>query len=124
MFCVCCNQFAFSILYFTYLFFYSSRSRHTRCALVTGVQTCALPISAIFASRPRAAWMQLFIEHDVPGGPANTRRELARDPHFLARDNIYEAEHPGIGALRLTGTPVTTVGQDSEPAPAPAQWQH
>src|SRR3546814_6721574 len=27
------------------LFFYSSRSRHTTCALVTGVQTCALPIS-------------------------------------------------------------------------------
>src|SRR3546814_3688223 len=27
------------------LFFLSSRRRHTRCALVTGVQTCALPIS-------------------------------------------------------------------------------
>src|SRR3546814_9377360 len=26
------------------LFFFSSRRRHTRCALVTGVQTCALPI--------------------------------------------------------------------------------
>src|SRR3546814_8376996 len=26
------------------VFFFSSRSRHTRCALVTGVQTCALPI--------------------------------------------------------------------------------
>src|SRR3546814_18898796 len=26
-------------------FFVSSRRRHTRCALVTGVQTCALPIS-------------------------------------------------------------------------------
>src|SRR3546814_19968065 len=27
-------------------FFFSSRRRHTRCALVTGVQTCALPISS------------------------------------------------------------------------------
>src|SRR3546814_3043221 len=26
------------------IFFFSSRRRHTRCALVTGVQTCALPI--------------------------------------------------------------------------------
>src|SRR3546814_8104813 len=26
------------------LLFFSSRRRHTRCALVTGVQTCALPI--------------------------------------------------------------------------------
>src|SRR3546814_941453 len=27
------------------MFFFASRRRHTRCALVTGVQTCALPIS-------------------------------------------------------------------------------
>src|SRR3546814_8559684 len=27
------------------ILFFSSRRRHTRCALVTGVQTCALPIS-------------------------------------------------------------------------------
>src|SRR3546814_2897994 len=26
------------------VFFFSSRRRHTRCALVTGVQACALPI--------------------------------------------------------------------------------
>src|SRR3546814_2113268 len=26
------------------ILFFSSRRRHTRCALVTGVQTCALPI--------------------------------------------------------------------------------
>src|SRR3546814_2039493 len=28
-----------------FFFFFSSRRRHTSCALVTGVQTCALPIS-------------------------------------------------------------------------------
>src|SRR3546814_5712201 len=32
----------FSVRFF--IFFFSSRRRHTRCALVTGVQTCALPI--------------------------------------------------------------------------------
>src|SRR3546814_10446942 len=35
--CVCCEDFFF--------FFFSSRRRHTIWALVTGVQTCALPIS-------------------------------------------------------------------------------
>src|SRR3546814_12973100 len=34
--------------------FFSSRRRHTRCALVTGVQTCALPISA----SPGTGWQQ------------------------------------------------------------------
>src|SRR3546814_4831534 len=32
------------LLYCLLFFFFSSRRRHTRCALVTGVQTCALPI--------------------------------------------------------------------------------
>src|SRR3546814_14373509 len=39
----------FLFLFFLF-FFFSSRRRHTRCALVTGVQTCALPIS----ERPHA----------------------------------------------------------------------
>src|SRR3546814_10006809 len=33
-------------------FFCSSRRRHTRCALVTGVQTCALPIFCLVAMEP------------------------------------------------------------------------
>src|SRR3546814_19322126 len=33
------------VLFVLFYFFFSSRRRHTRCALVTGVQTCALPIS-------------------------------------------------------------------------------
>src|SRR3546814_11758635 len=33
-------------------FFFSSRRRHTRCALVTGVQTCALPIYPVFPVMP------------------------------------------------------------------------
>src|SRR3546814_9643516 len=34
------------LLSFCFLLFFSSRRRHTSCALVTGVQTCALPIFA------------------------------------------------------------------------------
>src|SRR3546814_11767274 len=34
------------------MFFFSSRRRHTRCALVTGVQTCALPISTDLPKQP------------------------------------------------------------------------
>src|SRR3546814_1255565 len=39
------------------IFFFSSRRRHTRCALVTGVQTCALPISSL---REMPAWILLL----------------------------------------------------------------
>src|SRR5881409_4266799 len=38
---------------FFFFFFFSSRRRHTRCETVTGVPTCALPISCRFdAPRP------------------------------------------------------------------------
>src|SRR3546814_1217294 len=38
-----------------FCFFFSSRRRHTRCALVTGVQTCALPIGTIGIAHTRWA---------------------------------------------------------------------
>src|SRR3546814_1086083 len=43
-----------------WLFFLSSRRRHTRCALVTGVQTCALPISPfdVPAGHTEASWLR------------------------------------------------------------------
>src|SRR3546814_11382075 len=37
------------------MFFFSSRRRHTRCALVTGVQTCALPIFHICSRGARGS---------------------------------------------------------------------
>src|SRR3546814_8267721 len=36
-------------MYVILLFFFSSRRRHTKCALVTVVQTCALPISLSYS---------------------------------------------------------------------------
>src|SRR3546814_10259241 len=36
-----------------WFFFFSSRRRHTRCALVTGVQTCALPIYRVSLAEPQ-----------------------------------------------------------------------
>src|SRR3546814_482195 len=37
-------------------FFFSSRRRHTRCALVTGVQTCALPIYRLHVRQRQRGW--------------------------------------------------------------------
>src|SRR3546814_3298266 len=43
---LCCLLITSSLFFIVlWVFFFSSRRRHTRCALVTGVQTCALPIS-------------------------------------------------------------------------------
>src|SRR3546814_3199320 len=44
-------------------FFFSSRRRHTICALVTGVQTCALPISG--ANDPVETYAKAFFDRDA-----------------------------------------------------------
>src|SRR3546814_5140985 len=54
----------FSCVFFT--FFFSSRRRHTRCALVTGVQTCALPIWDSYSAGQNAPTHP--IEDEPPSG--------------------------------------------------------
>src|SRR3546814_7584980 len=61
------------VYYICVLFFFSSRRRHTRCALVTGVQTCALPISTNACSA-------------AGGSKRRSRRTSSRNRlHFLPR---------------------------------------
>src|SRR3546814_1961324 len=81
----------------SFLFFLSSRRRHTRCALVTGVQTCALPISDRGANsigradtislRRRWAWAPKWLGHPLPRSASGRRiRQLpARDIPQMAR---------------------------------------
>src|SRR3546814_10275439 len=55
-------------LHLRFLFFVSSRRRHTRFALVTGVQTCALPISSdIDRSRRLGGYAVLGGSPSAPG---------------------------------------------------------
>ena len=81
-------------------------------------------LAAIFASRTRADWVTFFIEHDVAGGPVNTPAELIDDPHFRARDLVFEQIHPQAGVCRLFGTPIKLSGQQFSASPAPRPGEH
>src|SRR3546814_15273895 len=74
----------FYSLVLIFFFFFSSRRRHTRCALVTGVQTCALPIS----------WKLLGAL--TLRGVLGTREQLGnivlRRNNFHARDRVLTAQ--------------------------------
>src|SRR3546814_10084892 len=75
-------------LFTRYCFFFASRRRHTRCALVTGVQTCALPILAfmlaamrepLVARRPDVHHLApLELEQNVVLGVEMKRRDRSR----------------------------------------------
>src|SRR3546814_3034506 len=85
-----------------FFFFFSSRRRHTRCALVTGVQTCALPISFAVPSPALALWVCLYCKdvttissriYLIPALSAvATRRAYCRSLSVIAlrRAAVYE----------------------------------
>src|SRR3546814_12901911 len=67
-------------------FFFSGRRRHTRCALVTGVQTCALPICAatLAAEKLGAAPAQPVAAPTVAASPAASPAVVRRKrPNIL-----------------------------------------
>src|SRR3546814_5492764 len=102
--------------YELFFFFFSSRRRHTRCALVTGVQTCALPIllwplaaAAASAMRHRtlsASGVRGNMRHHPPpyveGGPIPQENSMAS----LSRP----LRHTLAAALALAAAPVFAQG--------------
>src|SRR3546814_5061623 len=76
-----------------FLFFFSSRRRHTSCALVTGVQTCALPICEAATRAVVARQREAGI--DIPSDG-----EQVREGFFL----YVQRRMSGFGS-RWTGRP-------------------
>src|SRR3546814_1381400 len=71
-----------------YDFFFSTGRRHTRCALVTGVQTCALPISGLVRTRRIGAEL-----HPVLGDHARLHRLGAAEVETLLLLHVLVGEH-------------------------------
>ncbi|MCF7549514.1 CaiB/BaiF CoA-transferase family protein [Pseudonocardia sp. WMMC193] len=76
-------------------------------------------LDALFRTRTRAEWTDLFLAHDIAGGPVNTVADLLEDPHFRARATTYE-----VDGLRFAASPVRVVGEDFAPALAPGLGEH
>src|SRR3546814_18172241 len=85
------------------LFVFSSRRRHTRCALVTGVQTCALPISP---ARPLTLHLRRDgVDHNrsvIPIPACRSRFEVVLGNSFLAQ---ADGELVQIGSRFLADYP-------------------
>src|SRR3546814_20322293 len=114
-FCMCLTVYLMTGFVF---FFLSSRRRHTSCALVTGVQTCALPISAGAASaafagltgarrqQPAAEW---------PIGAGHTVEDLIREMLRPMLKEWLDANLPGL-VDRLVRQEIERVARNADAA--------
>src|SRR3546814_967225 len=106
-----CVQFVFVF------FFFSSRRRHTRCALVTGVQTCALPIlhEVKVALHPEVA---VTIKINVARSPEEAEMQ-AEGVDVMAQ--MFEEAHDVAGFTedyQASQDAAATLGEEAAPAPA------
>src|SRR3546814_5490293 len=108
----------FILVYALYVvFFFSSRRRHTRCALVTGVQTCALPISSgkrrlvaiveswLMASSPSCS----FWPHPIM--PAAARQARATGSRVRANDVMKGDREKSRSEERRVGKECDSTGK-------------
>ncbi|GJF02686.1 formyl-CoA transferase [Pseudonocardia sp. D17] len=58
-----------------------------------------------FAGRTKAELEEMAADH-VPLSAIKTVDEIVADPHTAARDMIVDVEYPGLGELRMLGTPI------------------
>src|SRR3546814_11903213 len=92
-------------------FFFSSRRRHTRCALVTGVQTCALPIYAD-AGVDALGGDAILAQHDAGAPAAGCRRQVVDEQaegELVADDAEGGRPDDGEPAVALVGPDRTSV---------------
>src|SRR3546814_9640152 len=94
---------------------FSSRRRHTRCALVTGVQTCALPISDPARVPPRyLAWTAVALALILAIGYGIWRTQFFTAPtdEEIALTEVPEATRPALrpGAVTAPMPPAPPAG--------------
>src|SRR3546814_3678559 len=94
------------------LFFFSSRRRHTRCALVTGVQTCALPILSmakqlLFNEEARAALLRgvNIMSHAVKATLGPKGRNVVIDKKFGSRSEERRVGKECVSTCRSRWSP-------------------
>ena len=82
-------------------------------------------LSSTFRARPSAEWLALLDQHGVPAGKVRGVREAFEAAAEAGEPATIEVEHPAIGRLPLTRSPIRLEAEDlGEPLAPPLLGQH
>jgi CoA:oxalate CoA-transferase len=82
-------------------------------------------LEAVFASRPRAEWLAVLGQHDIPCAPVQSLRELLDDPAVEHLDLTVRYDHPEVGPLTLMRSPARfSETPPADAGPPPILGQH
>ncbi len=82
-------------------------------------------LEATFASRPRAEWLKVLADHDIPAAGTRTLLECMDDPAVQQLGMIVSYNHPAVGRLRMMGPPLRfSDTQAPDAGPPPVLGQH
>ena len=82
-------------------------------------------LEATFASRPRAEWLKVLADHDIPAAGTRTLLECMDDPAVQQLGMIASYDHPEVGRLTLMGQPLRfSESQAPDAGPPPVLGQH
>jgi crotonobetainyl-CoA:carnitine CoA-transferase CaiB-like acyl-CoA transferase len=82
-------------------------------------------IERITAAHPREHWLARLEAAGIPCGPINNYEEVFADPQIRSRGLIAEVDHPSLGRIRMTASPIKMSETPPVAArPAPLLGQH
>jgi len=63
-------------------------------------------IERVFLEQPRAHWLKLLAEHDVPAAPVGDRADWLKSEPMTANGLRLTFEHPRLGTVEMPGVPI------------------
>ena len=72
-------------------------------------------LTKLFATLPRAEWLERLQAANVPCAPIANVAEVTRNPHLEQREMILRADHPAFDGLIVPGSPLKTAGVGGAP---------
>ena len=72
----------------------------------------------------KSEWTEILDKHDIPTAPVNDIREVYSDPQVQAREMVQSYDHPGLGEVKYTPSPMKFSEWKFRNLPTPELGEH